>query len=136
MDTVYSLATHKPQGYYAAIDNVVENPSADKFSSSLFFFLNRCSFYLRVIFDAALMPVGDGLTGMAGGAVARSIQSRMQLNQAAEFRSQGAVALEVAEANRGKLPEGQSMQQYNTAQDLIYKAEALEARAAGKENIF
>ncbi len=28
MDTIYSIATDQPQGYYAAIDNVVKKPSA------------------------------------------------------------------------------------------------------------
>ena len=36
MDTVYTAATDTPQGYYAAIDKVVKNPTADKFSTAHF----------------------------------------------------------------------------------------------------
>lgn len=89
-------------------------------------------FLLRGIFDAALIPVGDGMTGMAGGAVARSVQSAaIQLRQAGELYSRADAALQVAEANAGKVPDAVSIQQYNTAADLFNKAQALEAKATG-----
>lgn len=46
MDTVYTVATDTPQGYYAAIDNMVKNPSADKFFTPLLF--AQCSFFYEV----------------------------------------------------------------------------------------
>lgn len=88
-------------------------------------------FFSRGIFDVALIPVGDGMTGMAGGTVASSVQSSIQLKQAGELYSRADAALQAAEANAGKVPDAVSIQQYNTAADLFNKAQALEAKATG-----
>ena len=77
------------------------------------------------------MPVGDGMTGMAGGAVARSVQNSIQLRQAGELYNRADAAIQAAEASAGKVPDAVSIQQYNTAADLFNKAQALEAKATG-----
>ncbi|CAF1493853.1 unnamed protein product, partial [Didymodactylos carnosus] len=112
VDGVYTAATDKPHGYVAAITNLVDNPSAGGF------------------FDAALMPVGDGLTGYTGGSFARSARNTMKVQQA---YSKAASALEAAEASSGtSIPEIQVLQKFDIAKDLYTKAQALDAKVNGR----
>ncbi|CAF1157176.1 unnamed protein product [Didymodactylos carnosus] len=113
MDSIYTVATDTPQGYVAAVKNVVENPSAGG------------------LFDMALMPVGDGMTGMAGGAIARSVQNNVQLQQAAELYNRADATLQAAEANVQSMTSGEYMQQMNTAADLFKTAQNIEQAVNG-----
>ena len=78
------------------------------------------------LFDLGLMPVGDGMTGMAGCSLARSIQAR-------QLYSQADATLAAAEANKGKLTSQQYVQQCNKANDLFHHAQQVDGTAPGKK---
>lgn len=50
MDTVYTAATHEPQGILAGVGNVVKNPSAGTFFLTVRSFQIVFSFFNRSIF--------------------------------------------------------------------------------------
>lgn len=89
----------------------------------------RC---LGGFFDTALMPVGDAMTGMAGGSIAKSVKNTIQLKKADQLYMQAEAALETAEANAQSVSMAESMQQYNKAADLFKAAEAIETKVNGK----
>ncbi len=82
----------------------------------------------------ALMPVGDGLAGYAGGNLAKGIQNNMKLQQASDLKVQANAMLEVAEANAeaGMLPDWAIKQQYDMAGALDAKATAIEVQVNGE----
>ena len=88
--------------------------------------------FIGGIFDTALMPVGDAMSGMAGGAIAKSVNNSMQLQQAAELYNRADATLQAAEANAQSMTSAQYIQQNNLAQDLFNQARRIETRVNGK----
>lgn len=108
-DITHSVATDTPQGYYAAAEEFMKNPSAG------------------ALIDVVLVPVGDGIAGYQGGQLAKSIKSAANSSKAADLRAQADAALAKAEsmAESAKFNSGQLKAQYDTAQSLFTKSEAL-----------
>ncbi|KAE9550796.1 hypothetical protein FO519_005986 [Halicephalobus sp. NKZ332] len=61
-DITHAIVTKKRQGWVAGVENVIENPSAG------------------TIFDAAMIPVGDGMGGYAGGKMGSAIGKNMKIS--------------------------------------------------------
>lgn len=83
------------------------------------------------------MPVGDGLTGYAGGSFTRGIRNNMELRQQANgLKIQADAMLELAETNAeaGVLPEGVIQSQYKAAQQFFDQSEAISSKISGKFN--
>lgn len=119
MDIAYTYGTNKPQGYVAAIKNVIKNPNAGG------------------IFDAAVMPVGDAMTGMAGYNMAKSIHAQLQVQKAASLRAESETIMQRADANAraGSINSQEYIQQGELAMKYATQAEKIESslQAAAKE---
>jgi hypothetical protein len=84
------------------------------------------------VFDLALMPAGDGLTGYAGGSLAKSIQKSIQMQEANQLYKQADALLEAVEANEGSMTSAEYMAQNAKAQQLFDAAKNIEAKINGK----
>lgn len=67
-DTAGTVITDKPQGIYAAVDKVKKHPTAGN------------------VFEAAFIPMGDGVGGYAGGKLANSIATRANIRNLEALR--------------------------------------------------
>ncbi|CAG0902770.1 unnamed protein product [Darwinula stevensoni] len=121
---------YSPSGYLAAIDNTVKNPNPGD------------------IFDLAVMPVFDGLAGYSAGQAYNKITTaaaRKANNVAMSeaLQKQGINAFEAGkameaeawvkweqlEAQAGKIPDGQYIQEAKAAQQMFNKAKLLQGEA-------
>ncbi|CAF0925716.1 unnamed protein product [Didymodactylos carnosus] len=115
-DSAHTLATDKPQGLCAAVDNVVKNPSPGN------------------VFDTTLAPVGDAMTGMVGGNMAKNVQSGIQLKKAGKLARQAEVVMEKADANRSSMTSAQYMAEGQKAGTLNDLAQKLRTEAIGQNS--
>ncbi|CAG0903252.1 unnamed protein product [Darwinula stevensoni] len=119
-----------PSGYLAAIHNAVKNPNPGG------------------IFDLAVMPVFDGLAGYSAGqaynkittAAARKVNN-VAMSEALQkqginafeagkaMEAQAWVKWEQLEAQAGKIPDGQYIQQAQAVQQMFNKAKLLQGEA-------
>lgn len=89
---------------------------------------------LGSVFDLALMPVGDGLTGYAGGNIAKAVNNSIGLKKANGLQMQADAMLEIAESNAeaGILPEKIILDQFDKAANLHKQSVAMQAKYGGK----
>ncbi|CAF0951837.1 unnamed protein product [Didymodactylos carnosus] len=111
VDSIHTIATEKPQGYIAAADNIYNNPSAGG------------------IFDSGLMIVGDGLTGMAGGKIAKGVQNSLTADQ---LNNQATKIMEAADANKNSMTSAQYIAEADKANALSAAARKLESGGTGQ----
>ncbi|CAG0902771.1 unnamed protein product [Darwinula stevensoni] len=121
---------YSPSGYLAAIDNTVKNPNPGD------------------IFDLAVMPVFDGLAGYSAGQAYNKITTaaarkanNVAMSEALQkqginafeagkaMEAQAWVKWEQLEAQAGKIPDGQYIQEAKAAQQMFNKGKLLQGEA-------